>query len=163
MHNGAKDQRRTEQRHNHAAIRRRRPGDVELRLEFIRHEPVPTSLQNSGNTGFLSLCDHHILAGRGIKIESGWTGLRKCDRPDPPTTKTHRAPPRLPVRTLVVSMEVLHYLLEAPMATDTLTKPVIAGGTTTTKVFKNFIDGEWVESTSGQTFEDRNHADTREG
>ena len=48
------------------------------------------------------------------------------------------------------------------MATDTLTKPVIAGGTTTTKVFKNFIDGEWVESTSGQTFEDRNPADTRE-
>ena len=48
------------------------------------------------------------------------------------------------------------------MATDTLTKQVIAGGTTTTKVFKNFIDGEWVGSTSGQTFEDRNPADTRE-
>ena len=48
------------------------------------------------------------------------------------------------------------------MATDTLTKPVIAGGTTTTKVFKNFIDGEWVESASGKTFEDRNPADTRE-
>src|SRR3981081_4225457 len=59
-------------------------------------------------------------------------------------------------------MEGLHYLQEAPMATDTLTKPVIAGGTTTTKVFKNFIDGEWVESASGKTFEDRNPADTRE-
>ncbi len=32
------------------------------------------------------------------------------------------------------------------MATDTLTKPVIDGSTTKTRVFKNFIDGEWVES-----------------
>ncbi|MGA9471202.1 MAG: aldehyde dehydrogenase family protein [Terriglobales bacterium] len=48
------------------------------------------------------------------------------------------------------------------MATDTLTKPVIDGGTLKTRVFKNFIDGEWVESASGQTFEDRNPADTRE-
>ncbi len=47
------------------------------------------------------------------------------------------------------------------MATDTLTRPAIAGGTAKTKVFKNFIDGEWVESASGQTFEDRNPADTR--
>jgi alpha-ketoglutaric semialdehyde dehydrogenase len=48
------------------------------------------------------------------------------------------------------------------MATDTLTKPVIDGGTLKTRVFKNFIDGEWVESASGETFEDRNPADTRE-
>jgi len=48
------------------------------------------------------------------------------------------------------------------MATDTLTKPPIDGATTKTRVFKNFIDGEWVESVSGQTFEDRNPADTRE-
>src|SRR5580658_2471317 len=48
------------------------------------------------------------------------------------------------------------------MATDTMTKPVIDGGTTKTRVFKNFIDGEWVESASGRTFEDRNPADTRE-
>jgi acyl-CoA reductase-like NAD-dependent aldehyde dehydrogenase len=48
------------------------------------------------------------------------------------------------------------------MATDTLTSPAIAGGTTKTKVCKNFIDGEWVESVSGRTFEDRNPADTRE-
>ena len=48
------------------------------------------------------------------------------------------------------------------MATDTLTGPAILGGTTRTRVFKNFIDGEWVESQSGQTFEDRNPADTRE-
>ncbi|MGA2234725.1 MAG: aldehyde dehydrogenase family protein [Terriglobales bacterium] len=48
------------------------------------------------------------------------------------------------------------------MSTDTLTSPVIAGGTTKHKVFKNFIDGEWVESASGRTFEDRNPADTRE-
>src|ERR1700734_1253355 len=48
------------------------------------------------------------------------------------------------------------------MATDTMTKPVIDGGTTKTRVFRNFIDGEWVESAGGQTFEDRNPADTRE-
>src|ERR1700682_1423029 len=86
-----------------------------------------------------------------------WTWWLTVSQTDPPPV-----PPRLPVCTPVVSMEVLHYLQEAPMATDTRTKPVIVGGTTTTKVFKNFIDGEWVESTSGQTFEDRNPADTRE-
>jgi acyl-CoA reductase-like NAD-dependent aldehyde dehydrogenase len=48
------------------------------------------------------------------------------------------------------------------MATDTLTGPAIFGSTPKTKVFKNFIDGEWVESVTGQTFEDRNPADTRE-
>jgi len=30
------------------------------------------------------------------------------------------------------------------MATDTLTRPTIVGSATETKVFKNFIDGEWV-------------------
>ena len=77
MHDSAKDQRHTKQRHNHAAIRHRLPGDVDFRLEFIRHEPVPTSLQNSENTGYLSLCDHHIPAGMGIKIESGMEGVTK--------------------------------------------------------------------------------------
>ncbi len=48
------------------------------------------------------------------------------------------------------------------MATDTITGPAILDGTTRTRVFKNFIDGEWVESQSGQTFEDRNPADSRE-
>jgi aldehyde dehydrogenase (NAD+) len=48
------------------------------------------------------------------------------------------------------------------MATDTLTSASTVGGTTKHKVFKNFIDGEWVESVSGRTFEDRNPADTRE-
>ena len=48
------------------------------------------------------------------------------------------------------------------MATDTLSGPAILGGTTRTRVFKNFIDGEWVESQSGETFEDRNPADNRE-
>src|ERR1700739_4814782 len=47
------------------------------------------------------------------------------------------------------------------MATDTVTSPAaMASGTT--KVYKNFIDGEWVESTNGETFEDRNPADYRE-
>jgi acyl-CoA reductase-like NAD-dependent aldehyde dehydrogenase len=47
------------------------------------------------------------------------------------------------------------------MATDTLATPAAVnyGGT---KVFKNFIDGEWVESSSGETFENRNPADTRD-
>ena len=48
------------------------------------------------------------------------------------------------------------------MATDVLTGPTILGTATRTRVYKNFIDGEWVESASGQTFEDRNPADTRE-
>ena len=47
------------------------------------------------------------------------------------------------------------------MATETVLNPV-QSGQTTTKVHKNFIDGEWVESTTGQTFENRNPADTRD-
>ena len=47
------------------------------------------------------------------------------------------------------------------MATDTVTSPeLLASGNT--KVFKNFIDGEWVASSTGETFENRNPADTRE-
>src|SRR5271163_3167487 len=59
-------------------------------------------------------------------------------------------------------MDHLHLFPGGSMATDTLTKPAFAGGTSTEKYFKNFIDGEWVESASGRTFEDRNPADTRE-
>src|SRR6202045_1017091 len=47
------------------------------------------------------------------------------------------------------------------MATDTLASPATLSRTQT-KVFKNFIDGEWVESSTGETFEDRNPADTRD-
>src|ERR1700681_5031120 len=47
------------------------------------------------------------------------------------------------------------------MATDTLASPAILGYKPT-KVYKNFIDGEWVESSTGETFEDRNPADTRD-
>src|ERR1700746_1116150 len=47
------------------------------------------------------------------------------------------------------------------MPTDTLTPPA-ALSYGTTKVFKNFIDGEWVEASTGQTFENRNPADTRD-
>src|SRR6478609_50432 len=47
------------------------------------------------------------------------------------------------------------------MATETVSSPAImASGNT--KVYKNFIDGEWVDSSAGETFEDRNPADTRE-
>jgi aldehyde dehydrogenase (NAD+) len=48
------------------------------------------------------------------------------------------------------------------MATDVLTGPTIMGTATRTKVYKNFIDGEWVETSTGQTFENRNPADTRD-
>ena len=49
------------------------------------------------------------------------------------------------------------------MATDTFTAPSPATlSNSQTKVFKNFIDGEWVESSSGKTFENRNPADTRD-
>src|SRR5215831_12100746 len=48
------------------------------------------------------------------------------------------------------------------MATDTLTKPIIDGTASRIKVYKNFIDGEWVEASTGQTFENRNPADTRD-
>src|ERR1700691_1043502 len=47
------------------------------------------------------------------------------------------------------------------MATDTLASPATRGYNPT-KVYKNFIDGEWVESTTGETFENRNPADTRD-
>ena len=48
------------------------------------------------------------------------------------------------------------------MPTDLLTGPTILGTATRTKVYKNFIDGEWVDASTGQTFEDRNPADTRD-
>ena len=48
------------------------------------------------------------------------------------------------------------------MATDLLTGPTIMGTATRTKVYKNFIDGEWVEASTGQTFENCNPADTRD-
>jgi len=47
------------------------------------------------------------------------------------------------------------------MATDTLASPATLGQTPT-KVVKNFIDGEWVGSSTGETFENRNPADTRD-
>jgi alpha-ketoglutaric semialdehyde dehydrogenase len=47
------------------------------------------------------------------------------------------------------------------MATDTLAHPATLSQTQT-KVFKNFIDGEWVDSSTGETFENRNPADTRD-
>ena len=48
------------------------------------------------------------------------------------------------------------------MATDVLTGPSIIGTAARTRVYKNFIDGEWVEASTGQTFENRNPADTRD-
>jgi len=47
------------------------------------------------------------------------------------------------------------------MATDTLATPADLSSTQT-RVFKNFIDGEWVDSSTGDTFENRNPADTRD-
>jgi acyl-CoA reductase-like NAD-dependent aldehyde dehydrogenase len=48
------------------------------------------------------------------------------------------------------------------MATDVLTGPTILGTATRPKVFKNFIDGEWFEASTGETFENRNPADNRD-
>jgi aldehyde dehydrogenase (NAD+) len=48
------------------------------------------------------------------------------------------------------------------MATDTYTKPIIDGTAVRPRVYKNFIDGDWVESSTGQTFENQNPADTRD-
>src|SRR5438552_8441952 len=48
------------------------------------------------------------------------------------------------------------------MTTDTLTAPVIVSTATRPKIYRNFIDGEWVEASAGETFEDRNPADTRD-
>src|ERR1700756_5777627 len=48
------------------------------------------------------------------------------------------------------------------MAADTLTSPVIAGTSNRPNIYQNFIDGEWVESSTGETFENRNPADTRD-
>jgi len=48
------------------------------------------------------------------------------------------------------------------MSIDTLAGPPNLGSGTQTKVFNNFIDGEWVASRSGETFENQNPADTRD-
>ena len=47
------------------------------------------------------------------------------------------------------------------MATDTFTTPAHLSQTQT-RVFKNFINGDWVEASTGETFENRNPADTRD-
>src|SRR5437868_12593175 len=47
------------------------------------------------------------------------------------------------------------------MATDTLASPASLSESQT-RVFKNYIDGQWVESSTGETFENRNPADTRD-
>ncbi len=47
------------------------------------------------------------------------------------------------------------------MATDTFTSPAQLSESQT-RVFKNFIDGEWVEASTGETFENRNPADSRD-
>src|SRR6202165_2666924 len=48
------------------------------------------------------------------------------------------------------------------MDTDILTGPTLLGPATRTRTYKNFIDGEWVEASTGDTFENRNPADTRD-
>src|SRR6201998_1253854 len=47
------------------------------------------------------------------------------------------------------------------MATDTLATPAHLSDSQT-RVFKNFVNGDWVESSTGETFENRNPADTRD-
>ena len=48
------------------------------------------------------------------------------------------------------------------MSADTLTSPVLAGTSNRPNVYHNFIDGEWVEASTGETFENRNPADTQD-
>src|SRR5438874_7651549 len=48
------------------------------------------------------------------------------------------------------------------MATDTLTRSVLEGDAALPNIYRNFIDGEWVEASTGETFENRNPADTRD-
>ena len=48
------------------------------------------------------------------------------------------------------------------MATDALTSPPLDGTSTHPLVYKNFIDGEWVEASTGDTFENISPADTRD-
>src|SRR5215467_8629231 len=48
------------------------------------------------------------------------------------------------------------------MATDTLTGSVLVGTATRPNIYHNFIDCEWVEASTNQTFENRNPADTRD-
>jgi acyl-CoA reductase-like NAD-dependent aldehyde dehydrogenase len=48
------------------------------------------------------------------------------------------------------------------MTTHTLATPPVIGSSNPTKVYLNFIDGAWVESSTGETFENRNPADTRD-
>src|SRR5690349_12024350 len=72
------------------------------------------------------------------------------------------ASPLLPPFTPTCSIDIPAIIQEARMATDTLASPAIIGSSTKTKTYKNFIDGEWVESSTGETFENRNPADTRD-
>src|ERR1035438_6325791 len=48
------------------------------------------------------------------------------------------------------------------MSMDTLADPSSLGSGTQTKTYKNSIDGEWVESSTGETFENLNPADRRD-
>jgi aldehyde dehydrogenase (NAD+) len=48
------------------------------------------------------------------------------------------------------------------MATDTIRATEDVGRVGKSRVYKNFIDGEWVEASTGETFENRNPADTRD-
>src|SRR5262249_49784692 len=57
-------------------------------------------------------------------------------------------------------MEIQPISLEVVMSTDMLTRPTIDGGAYEARVYKNLIDGEWVNSSSGETFENINPADT---
>jgi acyl-CoA reductase-like NAD-dependent aldehyde dehydrogenase len=48
------------------------------------------------------------------------------------------------------------------MATDTIRTTASIGTTLPTRIYKNFIDGEWVETRTSETFEDLNPADIRQ-
>src|SRR5581483_9250942 len=70
-------------------------------------------------------------------------------------------PPPLPTLPPPCSIKGFEAFPGGFMATDTISAPML-GDMPKTRIFKNFIDGEWVESSTGETFEDRNPADTRD-
>src|SRR5947208_9294442 len=48
------------------------------------------------------------------------------------------------------------------MATDTIPRSVLEGDAARPNISRTFIAGEWVEASTGETFENRNPADTRD-
>jgi acyl-CoA reductase-like NAD-dependent aldehyde dehydrogenase len=73
-----------------------------------------------------------------------------------------RSNPPLPHLPTPCSINIPRHSFKEQSWQPTLSLPPRFLGHNPTKVFKNFIDGEWVDSSTGETFENRNPADTRD-